>query len=56
LTETDVYIDKHWMVVGNPYGRVRGRIEGNGNPTGRPNVSTNLDLWDLPEIQPLYSP
>ena len=31
------------------YGRVRGRIEGpqgNGNPTGSPTVSTNLDLWE----------
>jgi hypothetical protein len=37
------------------YGRVRRRIkgtEGNGIPIGRPTVSTNLDLWELPETEP----
>jgi hypothetical protein len=45
----------HWTENGDPYGRVRGRIEeteGHGNPIGRPTVSTNLDLWELPEIKP----
>jgi hypothetical protein len=50
------------MLTGNnyteprdPYGRVRGRtegIEGDGNPIGRPTVSTNLKPWELPEIEP----
>lgn len=38
--------DKYWSEVRNPYGRARGKIEGpggDGNPTGRPSVSTNLD-------------
>ena len=42
----------HWTEVRDPYGRVRGRIEGtegDGNPIGRPTVSTNLDPWELPE-------
>jgi hypothetical protein len=43
------------MEVRDPYGRVRGRIEdpeGDSNPTRRPTVSTNLDLWELPETEP----
>jgi hypothetical protein len=46
---------KHWTEVGDPCGRVRGRIEGtegDGNPIGRPTVSTNLDPWELPETKP----
>ena len=47
---------KHWIEVGDLYGRVRGRIEGiegDGNLTGEPTVlSTNLKLWELPEIGP----
>ena len=34
---------------------MEGRIEGvgkDGNPTGRPTVSTNLDPWELPETKP----
>ena len=26
--------------------------EGDGNPTGRTTVSTNLDPWELPETEP----
>jgi hypothetical protein len=36
----------HRTEPGDPYGRVRGRIEGaegHGNPIGRPTLSTNLD-------------
>jgi len=43
------------MEVRDPYGRVRGRIEGpqgDGNPTGRSIASTNLDSWELPETEP----
>jgi len=39
-------VDKHWREVRDPFERIRGRIEGpqgNGNPTGRPIVSTNMD-------------
>jgi hypothetical protein len=42
----EILTAKHWTEVRDPYGRVRGRIEGNegdGNPTGRPTVSTNLE-------------
>ena len=50
-----ILIAKHWTEVRDPYGRVRGRIEGaegDGNPIGRPTVSTNLDPWELPETEP----
>jgi hypothetical protein len=39
---------------GDPYGRVSGRFggpQGDGNPTGRPAVSTNLNPWQLPETK-----
>jgi hypothetical protein len=45
----------HWIEIGNPYGRVRGRIEraeGDGEPIRRPAVSTNLDHSELPETKP----
>jgi hypothetical protein len=45
----------HWTQVGNPYGRVRGRIkgtEGDDDPIRRPTMSTNLDPWELPETKP----
>jgi hypothetical protein len=38
----------------DPYGRVKGRTggtEGDGNPKGRPTVSTNLDPWGFPEVK-----
>ena len=44
----------HWTEVGDPYERVRGRIEspeGNGNPTRRPRVPTNLDPSELFEAK-----
>ena len=40
---------------GDHYSRVRGRTEGaegDGNPIGRPTVSTNLEPWELPETEP----
>jgi hypothetical protein len=39
---------KHWMDLGDSYGRVRGRIEGpegDRKSTGRSTESTNLDPW-----------
>jgi hypothetical protein len=45
----------HWTEVRDPYGRVRGRIEGTkggGNSIGRPTVLTNLDPWGLSETEP----
>jgi hypothetical protein len=41
-----------WLMV---YGRVRRRTEGakgDCNLIGRPTVSANLDLWELPETKP----
>ena len=41
--------------MGHAYGRVRERIEGaegDGNPTGKPTVSTSLDARELAEIKP----
>jgi hypothetical protein len=46
---------KHWLEIRDPYGRVRGSIEGtegHDNHVGRPTVSSNLDLWQLPETEP----
>jgi hypothetical protein len=46
---------KHWRKEGDPYVRVRGRIEdceGDGNSKGRPRLSNNLDNWVLPETEP----
>jgi hypothetical protein len=46
----------HWIVVRDPYGRVRGRMEGaeqDCNPIGRTKVSTNLDPSALPQTKPL---
>jgi hypothetical protein len=51
-----ILIASHWTEVRDPYGRVRGRIEGaegDGNLIERPTVSTNLDSWELPETKPL---
>jgi hypothetical protein len=43
LTETDADTYRnHWTEIRNPYGRVRGRIEGakgGGNPIGRTSVN-----------------
>jgi hypothetical protein len=39
---------------GDSYGKVSGRIEGtegDGDPIGRPTVSTNLDPWEAPETE-----
>jgi hypothetical protein len=46
---------KHWTDVGDPHGRVKGRIEGtegDGNPIGRPTMSPNLIAWEFPESEP----
>jgi hypothetical protein len=45
----------HWTEVGDPHGRVRGRIEGiegDGNPIGRTTMSIKSDPWELPETKP----
>jgi hypothetical protein len=57
LTKThgQILTANHWTEAMNPHGRVRGRIEGtegNGIPTRRTTVSTNLDSWELTEIKP----
>jgi hypothetical protein len=44
-----------WLAQLGIHERVRGRTEGakrDGNPTGRPTVSTNSDLWKFPETKP----
>ena len=46
---------KHGMEVRDSYRRVRSRMEGTEgdyNPIGRPTVSTNLYLWELPQTEP----
>jgi hypothetical protein len=56
LTETDTDTTPyHWTEVRDPYGWIRGRIqeaEEEGNPTGRPAVSTNPDPWELSQAGP----
>ena len=50
-----IFTAKLWVEVGESYGRGRRGIEGtegDGNPIGRPTVSTNLDPWELPETEP----
>jgi hypothetical protein len=47
--------NKHWIEVGNSYGRIRGRIEGlegDRNLTGRLTGSTNLNFRELLETEP----
>ena len=56
LTEQmQILTANHCTEIEEPYGRVRGRLEGaerDDNPIGRPTVSTNLDPWELPETEP----
>jgi hypothetical protein len=55
LSQIQLSTDKHWMEVRNPYGRVRGRIEGpqrDDTSTGRPTLTTNLEPWECPETEP----
>jgi len=51
LTEAEQIItSNHWTEVWTPYGRIRGRTEGpkgEGDPIGRPAVSTNLHPWEI---------
>ena len=47
-----ILTDNYWTEPGDPYGRVRGRTEGDGNPIGRTTVSTNLDHTELLGIEP----
>jgi hypothetical protein len=46
----------HWIEVGDSYGGIRGRIKeakGEGDPIGRPAVSTNIDSRELLETEPI---
>jgi hypothetical protein len=48
-THTHTHTHTHTLCM-KFYGRVRGRTQGtkrDGNPIGRPTVSTNLDPWEL---------
>jgi hypothetical protein len=50
-----ILIAKHRTEVRDPYGRVRGRIEGtegDGNLVVRPKVLTNPDPSQFPETEP----
>jgi hypothetical protein len=50
-----IHTGKHWTEIWDTYERVGGRIEGpdgEGNPTGRPTESTNLDPLELSETEP----
>ena len=48
-TETDVDTTaKHWIEVENSNGGIEGAGR-DGNPSGRPTVSINLELWEIPE-------
>jgi hypothetical protein len=50
-----ILIPNHWIEVGNPYGVIRGRIEGaegEGNTIRRLAISTNLDPWEFSETKP----
>jgi hypothetical protein len=49
-----ILITNLWTEVGDPCGKIRGRIEGaegEGDPIRRPAVSTNPDLWHIPEFE-----
>ena len=51
----DTHIDKYWIEVQHPYGRVRERNEGpqgDGNPIRRPKLSTNLEPRETPKTKP----
>ena len=55
MRQMQILIAKHWTKVRDSYRQVRGRIEGtegDDNPIGRPTVSANLNLWELPETKP----
>lgn len=46
---------KHWREIRDSDERVSVRIEvteGDSNYIGRPTVTSNLDLWELPERKP----
>jgi hypothetical protein len=49
LRERQMLIPKQWTEVGDPCGWIREKLEEaeEGNPIGRPAVSTNLCAWDL---------
>ena len=50
-----IFTAKLWVEVGESYGRGRRGIEGtegDGNPVGRPTMSTNLDSWELAKTEP----
>lgn len=56
LRQMQILTGKHWMEVWDPCRRVSRRIEGDGNPLGRPTVSTNLGTLLLFPLPPKVSP
>ena len=50
-----IFTSNQWTEVDEPCGWIRKRLEESeeeGDPIRRPTVSTNLDLWDLSDIEP----
>ena len=49
-----IHIPNHWTEVSDPYGGIRGQIEGaevEDNSIGIPAVSTKLDIWEHLEVE-----
>ena len=44
-------LDRGQSPLWKRWGRIE-ETEGDGDPIGRPTVSTNLDPWELPETKP----
>lgn len=55
LRQMQILTGKHWMEVWDPCRRVSRRIEGDGNPLGRPTVSTNLGTLLLFPLPPRWA-
>jgi len=55
LRESDADITPNQWTEADPCGWIREEVEEaeeQGDPVGGPAVSTNLDLWDLSDIEP----
>jgi hypothetical protein len=55
LRQMQIFTANHWTENKDPYARVRRRSEGveeDGNPIGRPTVSTKSDPWEITDLKP----
>jgi hypothetical protein len=53
--QTHILTPNHWTEVMDPCDWIRDRLEEakeEGNPIGRPAISTNMDPWDLSDTEP----